>query len=37
MLFEFISDGAIYLMTDKVENMIKAFPDYKVANYPYPF
>ena len=31
MLFEFISDGAIYLMTDKVENMIKAFPDYKVA------
>lgn len=31
MLFEAIRDEAIYLLTDKVENMIKAFPDYKVA------
>lgn len=34
MLFEIIRDEAIYLLTDKVENMIKAFPDYKVALTP---
>ena len=34
MLFEAIRDEAIYLLTDKVENMIKAFPDYEVALTP---
>ena len=28
MLFELIRDDAIYMVTTKVENMIKAFPDY---------
>lgn len=28
MLFELISDDAIYMVTTKVENMIKAFPNY---------
>ena len=30
MLFELIRDDAIYMVTTKVENMIKAFPDYNV-------
>ena len=31
MLFELIRDDAIYMVTTKVENMIKAFPDYNTV------